>query len=294
MNDISLLRNSLPEFVLRDALTPVSFEVPADITPEQWEQVGGDLGRMGGSIFWWIGDWWRSAEHKVGDRKAVVDGEDWTGPGFQACADAGMVCRAFKETSRRREALSFHHHREVATLKKPADADRLLDWCEETILQTGKPRSIRALREAVRQLTAADATVLRWNQSQTDRKKRAERGDAVLANMHEGEDAALLAWAEEQGRLVRIDRKSDFGNPFVMPDDGGRDEVIAKFEKFYWPHKPALLAQVSDLAGAGKVLACWCHPQPCHGDCIAETINRVAAGDGTAQEIAEEIADHDG
>jgi hypothetical protein len=51
-------------------------------------------------------------------------------PKFQAAADAAFVCRKF-ETSRRREVLSFQHHREVASLP-PAEADALLDWCEET------------------------------------------------------------------------------------------------------------------------------------------------------------------
>lgn len=291
MNDVLLLRNSMPEFLFRDALTATSFNVPANLTPEQWEQLGGDFGRMGGSVAWWIGDWWAWGEHGIGDRKALVESEEWTGPGFQTCMDTGSVCRAFKDTSRRREVLSFKHHREVASLP-PATADRLLDWCEETIPQTGKPRSIRALREEIRRLNATDVSVLKWNKSQTERKERAERGETVVANMHEGEDEALLAWAEAEDRLVRIDRRSDFGNPFIIPDDGDRGEVIAKFEKFYWPHKPTLLEQVPNLTG--KVLACWCHPQPCHGDCIAETINRVAAGDGAAQEIAEEIADHDG
>jgi hypothetical protein len=49
---------------------------------------------------------------------------------FQAAADAAMVCRKF-ETSRRREVLSFKHHREVSALP-PAEADALLDWSEET------------------------------------------------------------------------------------------------------------------------------------------------------------------
>jgi hypothetical protein len=291
MNDVSLLRNSLPEFLLREALTPVSFDVPTDLTPEQWEQLGGAFGRMGGSMAWWVGDWWRGGTHAYGDRKALVESEDWTGPGFGACANAARVCEAFKTTSRRREVLTFNHHAEVARLP-PKDADRLLDWCEETIVQTGKPRTIRELREEVRRLKNDAIAVHHWTSSQTERKERAERGEAVVANMHEGEDTALLAWAEETGRLVRIDRQSAFGNPFVMPDDGDRGEVVAKFEKFYWPHKTALLERVPDLTG--KVLACWCYPQPCHGDCIAETINRVAAGDGTAEEIAEGIADHDG
>jgi hypothetical protein len=42
------------------------------------------------------------------------------------------------ETSRRHEVLSFNHHREVAALP-PAEADALLNWCEEPVKTTGKP-----------------------------------------------------------------------------------------------------------------------------------------------------------
>jgi hypothetical protein len=45
------------------------------------------------------------------------------------------VCRKF-ETKRRRLVLSFKHHREVCALP-PAEADALLNWCEETIAEIG-------------------------------------------------------------------------------------------------------------------------------------------------------------
>ena len=54
--------------------------------------------------------------------------EDWEGPAFQTCMNAAIVANAF-ETSRRREVLSFTHHREVAPLS--ADwQDKLLDEAE--------------------------------------------------------------------------------------------------------------------------------------------------------------------
>ena len=74
-----------------------------------------------------------------------------------------------------------------------------------------------------------------------------------------------------------------------MPDDGDRGEVIGKFEKFYWPHKPVLLAKVNKWRG--MVLVCWCHPEPCHADVIADTANAVLRGEGTAQEIADQLAE---
>jgi hypothetical protein len=63
-----------------------------------------------------------------GQRKAVVEADDWEGPEFGVCANAASICRAF-ETSRRREHLTFKHHAEVASLPAP-EADALLDWAE--------------------------------------------------------------------------------------------------------------------------------------------------------------------
>ena len=61
------------------------------------------------------------------------------GPAYESCRAAARVARDF-ETLRRRDLLSFQHHREVAALP-PDEAD---DWCEETL----KPRSTRELRGA--------------------------------------------------------------------------------------------------------------------------------------------------
>src|SRR4051794_32871037 len=106
----------------------------------------------------------------------MVEAEEWDGPTFQGCMDAASVCRSFAETSRRREALSFRHHREVAALS-PDIADRLLDWCEEPLRQTGRPRTIRELREEVRK--AKMQLAQGWTAAQLQRKAAAEHGSAV-------------------------------------------------------------------------------------------------------------------
>jgi hypothetical protein len=67
------------------------------------------------AVAWWIGYWWAFGEHRYGDRKAIVEAEDWAGPSFQTCVDCGTVARRF-ESTRRHVLLSFKHHREVAAL----------------------------------------------------------------------------------------------------------------------------------------------------------------------------------
>lgn len=131
-----------------------------------------------------------------------------------------------------------------------------------------------------------------WSSDELARKAGIEDGKCVVANMRNGCDTALIKWAKETGRFVRIDRTTAWGNPFEMPDDGTRADVVGKFAKFYFPNKDGLLAHIDDLRG--KVLGCWCYPEDCHGDIIAEVVNREANGDGSAGQLADEIAEIDG
>jgi hypothetical protein len=130
---------------MHDPQAVPAIDLSGDLSFEQWLEIGAELGRAEDRLQWAIGDWWVYGEHRYGRRKAIVETGDWRGPAFQACMDAGAVARKF-ETSRRREVLTFSHHREVASLP-PAEADALLDWCEEPLRGGGKrPRSVRDLR----------------------------------------------------------------------------------------------------------------------------------------------------
>jgi polyhydroxyalkanoate synthesis regulator phasin len=112
-----------------------------------------------------------------------------------------------------------------------------------------------------------------WSQSELERKVIAEAGGTVVANMHKDSDKALLQWAKCTNRFTRIDRSSDWGNPFEMPADGDRDTVCDSYEIFF-PRKFSLHSRLDELAG--KVLGCWCYPQRCHGDYL---INKVQPDD---------------
>jgi hypothetical protein len=102
-----------------------------------------------------------------------------------------------------------------------------------------------------------------WSESELERKKIVESGGTVVANMHQETDRALLAWARKTDRFLRIDRQSDWGNPFELGADGDRDTVCDSFEIFF-PRKFSLHNRLDELKG--KVLGCWCYPQRCHGD----------------------------
>lgn len=108
-----------------------------------------------------------------------------------------------------------------------------------------------------------------WLDDEKERKQRVEFGKTVVANA--GRDKNLIQWAERKGIAVRIDRSSEFGNPFILEDDGSRDEVCDAYLTHYLPHKPSIKSQIQNLKG--KVLVCHCYPQRCHGDALAKKCN---------------------
>jgi len=105
-----------------------------------------------------------------------------------------------------------------------------------------------------------------WSDSELERKAIVEAGGTAVANMHQSSDRALLYWAKSTNRFTRIDRNSDWGNPYEMPHDGDRDTVCDSYEIFF-PRKFSLHDRLDELRG--KVLGCWCYPQKCHGDYLA-------------------------
>jgi len=141
-------------------------------------------------------------------------------------------------------------------------------------------------------LIQAHQTNPEWTSDQLARRQSVETGQCVIANMHENTDEALVAWAESNDCFVRIDRRSDWGNPFEMPDDGERAEVVAKFTKFYLPYKDGLLRRMPELRG--KVLGCWCYPEECHGHILAEIVNREAQGEATTEQLVDQLAEVEG
>ena len=73
---------------------------------------------------------------------------------------------------------------------------------------------------------------------------------------------------------VRIDRRTRWGNPYRVGKDGTREEVIEKYRQHLWRCVKGHKVKLKDLAALhGKTLACWCAPEPCHG----EVLERAAA-----------------
>ena len=134
-----------------------------------------------------------------------------------------------------------------------------------------------------------------FRSSEERRRALAESGVTVVAHIRK--DRALVAWAQCTDRAVYIGRNfrgwrgTVWGNPFKPqthePEE--HDRVIALYERFL-DDNADLSARSPELSG-GKVLLCWCHPLPCHGDVLARRANahRSAASLATFRKLGSYI-----
>ena len=70
---------------------------------------------------------------------------------------------------------------------------------------------------------------------------------------------------------VRIDRGTDYGNPFIMYGESKRDEVCDQFEQYARWRLSIQKDWLKPLRGNN--LACWCAPKRCHGDTLIRLAN---------------------
>lgn len=76
---------------------------------------------------------------------------------------------------------------------------------------------------------------------------------------------------------VYVGRPSKWGNPYKISNNISREEAIRLYRK-HINNSPELLAALPELKG--KRLGCFCAPNACHADILAELAN-----DGLAEFI---------
>jgi hypothetical protein len=96
------------------------------------------------------------------------------------------------------------------------------------------------------------------------------RGRVVNINSGESYDVYI---GRGNGRY-RL-KRSIWHNPFKIGKDGNREEVLAKYERYLLEERPDLIYRLPELRG--KVLGCWCAPNPCHGDVLLRLIDAFVA-----------------
>jgi hypothetical protein len=97
--------------------------LPENLPLDSWKQIGEQIYVISDASAWWIGDWLRYGRDKYPDRYKRAIGE--TSLEYQTLRNYAWVAGRF-DASRRRDALSFQHHLEVAAL--PEDQQDL--WLE--------------------------------------------------------------------------------------------------------------------------------------------------------------------
>ena len=70
---------------------------------------------------------------------------------------------------------------------------------------------------------------------------------------------------------VYIGRPSKWGNPFRVGKHGSRDQCIELYRRWLGT-RPDIVAQLGELKG--KILGCYCKPQPCHGDVLVALLQQ--------------------
>ena len=113
-----------PSFSAR--ATQVALVLPESLSEEDWREVGRRLNSVERSVMWWLGDWWAFGERKgYGERKRIVEAEEWEGPSYEVCRNAGYVARRI-EASCRHDALPWSTHAEIARIEDDAERAALL------------------------------------------------------------------------------------------------------------------------------------------------------------------------
>lgn len=128
--------------------TKVGLQMPAGMAYDEWERAGRQLADVLDSSSWWLGDWLVYGKDHYTDR--YQRGIRAVGLSYQTLRNYAWVSRRF-DLSRRRPALSFQHHAELASMPVE-EQDLWLDRAEQRRWTTKQLRgAIRAARRSEQQ-----------------------------------------------------------------------------------------------------------------------------------------------
>ena len=101
-----------------------------------------------------------------------------------------------------------------------------------------------------------------------------------VVNMHKGGVKAA-----DDECVIDVSRTGRLGNPYAMANssDSERLRVIEQYRVYLNGHKQKgtklwlEIKQIADRVKNGEkiALACWCAPNPCHGDVIIKAVNFI-------------------
>jgi hypothetical protein len=122
----------------------------------------------------------------------------------------------------------------------------------------------------------------RWTEAERELAAAVLSGETVVVNVRKaGPHRRLVPWLVEAGLLTYVGHAgprhdwpgSDFANPFVGLRDAGRETMVARYRE--WLHgRPELVARLAAGELAHRAIGCWCAPESCHADVLAEESGR--------------------
>ncbi|MBE1469276.1 LmbU family transcriptional regulator [Kibdelosporangium phytohabitans] len=103
-----------------------SFTLPPGVPMDEWSRIGRQIDTIAASSSWWLGDWLVYGQAQYPDlyKRAV----EQTSLDYQTLRNYAWVARQYP-VGRRRAALSFQHHAELASLTT-GEQDQWLDRAE--------------------------------------------------------------------------------------------------------------------------------------------------------------------
>lgn len=195
---------------------PTTLALPESIGFAEWGQIGGSLSTMEQAINWWIGDWLNFGERRFGEDYAQAVQE--TGRDAESLSNIAAVARRI-EPARRRENLSWSHHRAVAYLEV-GDQERLLERADrERWSKRSMEEAVRSLKHEIRALPPRGGSTAPAPEPAStplalvdDDDKMDEREFLAEIERAEAERAAL---EEENGRLKLALESTDRGRDIL-------------------------------------------------------------------------------
>lgn len=181
-------------------MTAVGLKFPTDMTYETWERTGVQISRIVDSSAWCLGDWLICGQSNYSDRyqQAIA----MAGLDYQTLRNYAWVARKI-DFARRRPALSFQHHAEVAPLT-PDEQDHWLEQAENKKWSRNKLREmIRQRRRLGHARDLPEQAVLPRVAVETERIARWR--DAAEGSQHSLADWVILTLDEAASRALEGD-----------------------------------------------------------------------------------------
>ena len=163
------VRKPNPSITTSVMTTKVALVMPDEMPFDEWERTGHKLAGIMSSSSWWLGDWLIYGRAKYTDRyeRAVQA----AGLQYQTLRNYAWVAGRFPP-ARRRDAVSFQHHAEVASLPVE-EQERWLQRTQEDgwslrqlrgALRTARNAAVES-RSGVRRLAVPDDHLRRWHEA---------------------------------------------------------------------------------------------------------------------------------